>query len=42
MKTLKSLAALIVVLLIVNVIVHQLDIQFDLTSDHKYLSLIHI
>ena len=36
MKTLKSLAALIVVLLIVNVIVHQLDIQFDLTSDHKY------
>ena len=36
MKTLKSLAALIVVLLIVNVIVNQLDIQFDLTSDHKY------
>jgi len=36
MKTLKSLSALIAVLLIVNVIVNQLDIQFDLTSDHKY------
>ncbi len=36
MKTLKSLSALIAVLLIVNVIVNQLNIQFDLTSDHKY------
>ena len=36
MNTIKRLAGIVGLLLIVNVITHQLDIQFDLTSDHKY------
>jgi gliding-associated putative ABC transporter substrate-binding component GldG len=36
MKTLKGLGALVGLILVINVIIDQLDIQFDLTSDHKY------
>ena len=36
MNTIKGLAGIVGLLLIVNVITHRLDIQFDLTSDHKY------